>query len=52
MNPTYASLQPYWEHPEQLMDKGTPIHRGRNELRVVEVEGVRVCIKQYGVPCV
>lgn len=50
INPTYARLQSYWEHPEQLMVKGTLIHRGRNELCVVEVEGVRVCIKQYGVP--
>lgn len=50
INPKYSSLQSSLEHPEQLMQEGTLIHRGRNELRVVEVEGVRVCIKQYGVP--
>ena len=50
VNAKYISLQSYWKHPEQLMQMGTLIHRGRNELRVAEVAGLRVCIKQYGVP--
>ena len=50
INPKYRSWQSFWEHPEQLMTNGTLIHRGRNELRVTEVEGMRVCVKQYGVP--
>ena len=50
LNPTYASLRPALMHPEQLIDRGTPIHRGRNELYVTEVEGIRLCIKRYGIP--
>ncbi len=50
LNPTYAFLRPSLLHPEQLIDHGKPIHRGRNELYVTEIEGVRLCIKKYGTP--
>lgn len=48
LNPTYESMRAALSTPEQLIAQGTPIHRGRNELAVVEVKGVRLCIKRYG----
>lgn len=50
LNPTYAFLRPALMHPEQLINLGEPIHRGRNKLYVAEIEGVRLCIKQYRIP--
>ena len=50
VNPTYESLREQLSKPEELMANGTLIHRGRNELRVAEIKGIRVCIKQYRIP--
>ena len=48
LNPTYESLRPFLEQPEALCAQGTLIHRGRNRLYRVEVEGVPMCIKCFG----
>lgn len=50
INPSYEFLRPLLSEPEQLMAKGTAIHRGRNELCVVDADRVQLCIKRYGVP--
>ena len=48
INPTYESLRPILSAPEELVRRGTLIHQGRNELYVVEVEGLKLCIKCFG----
>lgn len=50
LNPTYESLRPSLSDPAQLMTLGTAIHRGRNELHDICIDGVRICIKRYGIP--
>lgn len=50
VNPTYKPLRALLSDPKALMTRGHTIHLGRNELRYVEVQGVDLCIKQYGVP--
>ena len=48
INPTYEALRARLSTPEELVHSGTLIHKGRNELYVTEVEGVRLCIKCFG----
>lgn len=50
LNPKYNPLRPYLENIRDLMTKGSMIHIGRNRLCVVEVEGVKICIKEYRKP--
>ena len=49
LNPTYESMRAQLSNPAQLMAHGKPIHRGRNELCLVTVDGILLCIKRYGV---
>ena len=48
INPTYESLRPILSAPEELVRRGTLIHKGRNELYVSEIDGLKVCIKCFG----
>lgn len=50
INPTYEPLRALLSDPKALMAQGRTIHIGRNELRCVEVQGEKLCIKQYGLP--
>lgn len=48
INPTYESLQAQLSAPEELVRRGTLIHKGRNELYVTEVDDIPLCIKCFG----
>lgn len=48
INPAYQSLQAELADTERLITRGKLIHRGRNELYMVETAGLRLCIKRFG----
>lgn len=50
LNPKYAFLRSYLERISELLEQGTMIHAGRNRLFVIEIEKVKICIKEYRKP--
>lgn len=48
INPQYKYLSEQLLHPEQLIARGTLIHRGRNQIYSVQIDDVNLCIKHYG----
>lgn len=49
IHPKYQHLRADLENIEHLFkEKGQEIHRGRNVLRILEISGLRLCVKQYG----
>lgn len=48
INPKYLHLKDFILNiPAQFYEMGTPIHTGRNELRLVETENVKIVIKHF-----
>lgn len=50
LNPAYEHLRYDLLAIDALLERATLIHRGRNNLYRVELEGITLCIKQYGFP--
>lgn len=50
LNPKYEHLRPFLEQIESLMTRGQMIHKGRNRLCTIEIEGVMICVKAYRKP--
>lgn len=51
LNPKYEHLRPYLIRLEEHFEKdGKEIFRDRNVLRVLEVEGLTLCVKKYALP--
>ena len=50
LNPKYEHLRPFFEQIESLMTRGQMIHKGRNRLCTIEIEGVTICVKAYRKP--
>lgn len=49
INPRYAYLRDYLEHIEEHFDReGHEIHRDRNVIRTLQVQGLTLCVKRYG----
>ena len=48
INPKYLYLKDFILNiPAQFYEMGIPIHTGRNELRLVETENVKIVIKHH-----
>lgn len=48
LNPKYEHLRHYLAHIEEHFEReGKEIHRGRNVLRTLTAEGVKICVKRY-----
>ena len=48
INPRYAYLRDYLEHIDEHFDReGHEIHRDRNVIRTLQVEGLTLCVKRY-----
>lgn len=48
LNPKYKHLQEYIEHiDEHFEHEGHEIHRDRNVVRTLQVEGLTLCVKRY-----
>lgn len=50
LNAKYEHLRPFFEQIESLMTRGQMIHKGRNRLCTIEIEGVTICVKAYRKP--
>lgn len=51
LNPKYEALRAYLTHLEEHFNKeGQEIHRGRNVIRTLRVNGLTLCVKQYAPP--
>lgn len=50
LNPKYKHLQSHFEHIRELIAGGTLIHAGRNHLYAIEIDGIKMCIKEYRKP--
>lgn len=51
LNPKYEHLREYLTHLEEHFEKdGKEIHRDRNVLRVLRIEGLTICVKRYAPP--
>ncbi|MRT94244.1 hypothetical protein [Ancylomarina sp. 16SWW S1-10-2] len=51
INPKYSKLKPFLENLHQNFDKkGKSIYKGRNEIRVFEVEGLKLNVKSFKIP--
>lgn len=50
LNPKYEHLRPHLKHIESLMARGEMIHKGRNRLCTIEIDGLTICIKAYRKP--
>ncbi|WP_073346881.1 lipopolysaccharide kinase InaA family protein [Bacteroides congonensis] len=51
VNPTYEHLREFIENiPNTFEKKGRIIYSGRNLIKVIEVDGVEINVKRYGVP--
>jgi len=51
INPKYRHLQNYLQNlPEDFSKLGTSIYKGRNEIRVIDYEGVKLNVKSFKVP--
>ncbi|RRD80050.1 tyrosine protein kinase [Alloprevotella sp. OH1205_COT-284] len=49
LNPKYQHLQAYLEHIDEHFEReGRELHRGRNVLRILKVEGLTLVVKRYG----
>lgn len=49
INPRYAHLREYLEHINEHFDhEGHEIHRDRNVIRTLQVDGLTLCVKRYG----
>lgn len=49
LNPKYEALHDYLTHIEEHFERdGKEIHRGRNVLRTLRVDGLTLCVKRYG----
>ena len=48
LNPKFKHLRPYLEHIDEHFKTGREIHRGRNVLRTLKVEGLTLVVKRYG----
>ncbi len=49
VNPKYEQLREYLKHIDiHFNQEGKEIHRGRNVVRTMEVEGLTLCAKRYG----
>jgi len=49
INPKYKHLSDYMRHIDEHFEReGVEIHRGRNVIKVLEVEGLTLCVKHYG----
>lgn len=51
VNPTYEHLRKFIENiPDTFEKEGRVIYSGRNLIKVMEVDGVEINVKRYGVP--
>ena len=50
LNPKYECLRHSLENIQDLIQRGTMIHNGRNRLYVIQIAGVNICIKEYKKP--
>jgi len=51
INPKYKNLRSYLEHiDEHFRREGHEIHRGRNVIRTLKVDGLTLCVKRYASP--
>ncbi len=51
IHPAYEHLRPFISRiPETFSQEGITIYKGRNEIRVVERDGLQLNIKQFGLP--
>ena len=51
LNPKYERLRSFVSSIEdRFKDEGTIIHRGRNILKTMQVDGINLCVKHYGTP--
>lgn len=51
INPKYERLQDFILHLEENFQHGGElIHKGRNEIKVFDVDGVQLCVKHFGEP--
>lgn len=48
LNPKYQHLREYLEHIDEHFATGRELHRGRNVLRTLQVEGLTLVVKRYG----
>ena len=49
INPRYAHLREYLEHINEHFDhEGHEIHRDRNVIRTLQVDGLTLCVKRFG----
>ncbi len=49
LNPKYKHLQEYLEHiDEHFEHEGHEIHRDRNVIRLLQVDGLTLCVKRFG----
>lgn len=51
LNPKYEYLRDYLMHLEEhFNNEGQEIHAGRNVIRTLEVDGLKLCVKRYAPP--
>lgn len=51
INPKYRKLRGYLEHIDEHFEReGHEIHRGRNVIRTLKVDGLTLCVKRYASP--
>ncbi|QIU93769.1 lipopolysaccharide kinase InaA family protein [Bacteroides faecium] len=51
VNPTYEYLRRFIEHiPSSFEKEGRVIYSGRNLIKVMEVDGIEINVKRYGIP--
>lgn len=49
LNPKYQQLEGYLQHIDEHFEReGREIHRGRNVLRMLQVDGLTLVVKRYG----
>ena len=48
LNPKYQHLREYLEHIDEHFAHGRELHRGRNLLRTLQVDGLTLVVKRYG----
>ena len=51
LNPAFESLRTFVESVPQIFgEEGKTIYKGRNEIKVFQVDGIQVNVKRYRVP--
>ncbi|BAX78590.1 hypothetical protein [Labilibaculum antarcticum] len=51
VNPKYNKLKSFLiELPDKFEEIGTSIYKGRNEIKVIEVEGIKINVKSFKIP--